>query len=252
MKLLQLNAWMGKLSWAAERFIEQEKPDIICLQEVFQADVSIMIPDRMFHCLELFKQASGLGYCYFSPAIGVDIAGGNADFGNAILSRYPLQLTETMFTHSEYTQSFAPRTLEETARTIPRNIQIVEVITTNGLVTIVNHHGHWEPTPLGTEVSAAKMNLVADRVRQIKGALIMAGDLNVTPESKTMRVFDGWLHDLVAQSGAVTTLSKVGRPLDVVCDHILTNDHIEVKDLIVDKAVVSDHLPLVMDFELKK
>lgn len=252
MKLLQLNAWMGKLSWAAERFIEQQQPDIVCLQEVFRANKAVMIPDRMFQCLDLLQEASGLEYCYFSPAIGVSIAGGNADFGNAILSRYPLQTAETVFTHGEYAKNFAPATSEETARTIPRNMQIVTIATPEGSVTIVNHHGHWEATPLGTETSVEKMKLVADRARQAKGALIIAGDLNVTSESEVMRVFDDWLDDIVARSGAQTTLSKVGRPLDVVCDHILTNNLVRMNYFAVETAMISDHLPLVMEFELKQ
>lgn len=251
MKLMQLNVWMGKLSWAAERFIEQEQPDIVCLQEVFRAERDIMIPDRMFQCLDLLQEASGLDYCYFSPTMGVSIAGVTADFGNAILSRYPLQASETIFTHGEYTKNFAPTTSEETAHTIPRNMQIVEVVTNEGIVTVINHHGHWEATPLGTEKSIEKMKRVAERARQVEGALILAGDLNVTPESEVMRMFDGWLTDEVAHSDARTTLSKVGRPLDVVCDHILTNDHVYTKKFSVETVMISDHLPLLMEFELK-
>ena len=80
MKLLQLNIWMGRLTWAASRFIEAEKPDIICLQEAYQTDANVKFPDRMFDCLDIIKETSGLEYVYFSPVLSMDIADGTADF----------------------------------------------------------------------------------------------------------------------------------------------------------------------------
>lgn len=251
MKLIQLNVWMGKLSWAAMRFIEQEQPDIVCLQEVFQSDVEVTIPDRIFNCLDLLQKASGLEHCYFSPTLGVSIEGGTANFGNAILSRFPLENTETIFTQGEYGKQPTGLSNEETARTGQRNMQVVEVAVGSERLTIINHHGHWEATPLGTETSVEKMKLVAARARQVEGPLIVAGDLNVMPESQAMRVFDDWLEDIVAGSGAITTLSKVGRPLDVVCDHILTSKHIVVNSFTVKPDIVSDHLPLVLEFDIQ-
>lgn len=248
MKLLQLNVWMGKLTWQATRFIEQEKPDIICLQEAFQADANIKFPDKVFNCLDLIQEASGLEYCFFSPISSMDVADGTVEMGNAILSRYPFESTETIFTHGEYQEHHTALNHIENAR----NMQIVELKIDDQDLTVINHHAHWEKTPMGSEVSIERMKQVANRARQVEGPLIFAGDLNLLPESEPMRLFDGWLEDLVAKSDATTTLSKLGQPFDVVCDHIFVNGQIKVNEFAVKSVMVSDHLPVVLEFDIKE
>jgi endonuclease/exonuclease/phosphatase (EEP) superfamily protein YafD len=115
--------------------------------------------------------------------------------------------------------------------------------------TIANHHGHHEYDPDGNDESVAAMGRVADALRDVSGPLVLCGDLNVVPESRAMRVFDGWLDDVVAHSGAKTTLSGINVDRDVVCDHILVNDRVAVKDFKVDTVIVSDHYPLVAIIE---
>lgn len=238
---------MGKLTWQAMRFIEQEKPDIICLQEVFQTNANVKFPDKQFDCLDLVQEASGLEYCFFSPIMSMDVADGTVEMGNAILSRYPFESTETIFTHGEYQEHHTALSNIENAR----NMQVVELKLDDQDLTVINHHAHWEKTPMGSEASVERMKIVAERARQVEGPLIFAGDLNLLPESKPIRLFDGWLEDLVAHSGATTTLSKLGQPFDVVCDHIFVNEQIKVNDFAVKPATVSDHLPVVLEFDIK-
>jgi endonuclease/exonuclease/phosphatase (EEP) superfamily protein YafD len=138
----------------------------------------------------------------------------------------------------------------------PGNAQIVELDVGGKSLVVANYHGYLARGTgelFGDKYSEAKMRQVADELRKLEDQpIILAGDLNVVSESQTMRVFDGWLRDLTAENHIETTLSPVhyyGEP--VSCDHILVNDKIKVNSFAVKDVIVSDHLPLVMEFELK-
>jgi exonuclease III len=48
MKLVQVNVWMGRLTPTLIKFIKDEQPDIICMQEVFVSPVEVPVPNRQF------------------------------------------------------------------------------------------------------------------------------------------------------------------------------------------------------------
>jgi endonuclease/exonuclease/phosphatase family metal-dependent hydrolase len=246
MKILQLNIWLGRLLNQVEALIEKEQPDILCLQEVLDAEGTIYLPDQVFDSLKRIKKTSGLSYDFFSPTNSFQVAGVQGHFGNAILSRYPLKHVETIFTNN------AHNTIAQESDHIPniRNLQITQVDTPDGVVTVFNHHGHWEPNQFGSPTSVEKLQIVADQVRKQVGPIIVAGDFNVVAESDAMRVFDNLLVDLTAEHNITTTLSQFGKVSDVACDHILINDEISPLEFRVCEELVSDHKGLIMQFDI--
>ena len=243
MKITQLNVWQGRMPRALMRFFEHERPDIICLQEVFDSDVDIPYPDRMFDILARIKQAAGLEYVYFSPTFSIEVTGETAFHGNAILSRYPLITTETI----QIEQNFIKHMTVKNKTNNIRNLQITQLDINGRIWTIANHHAHHSIDPLGDDMSVDKMQKVAEILRRKGTPLVLCGDLNITAESPAMRVFDGWLDDLIrAQSNVTTTLARVNVDRDVVCDHVLVSDDVIVDDFKVSNALISDHYPLIL------
>jgi endonuclease/exonuclease/phosphatase family metal-dependent hydrolase len=245
MKIMQINIWMGRMAQGLMRYIEDEQPDVICMQEVFNADFEVMRPDRMFDILSRLKGLSGLEYEYFSPTYSLDIAGGTAPYGNAILSRFPFEKAETIQIEHSTLEHVTAANYQHNVN----NLQIVTLVKENRTWTIANNHGHHELEPLGNGESVAAMQRIAEVLRMVDGPLVFCGDLNVVAESLAMRAFDGWMDDIVTHSGAKTTLARLNVDRDVVCDHILVNDSVSVKSFKVDDVIVSDHYPLVAELE---
>lgn len=243
MKIMQLNIWAGRMARGLIRYIEKEQPDVICMQEVFNADFAVPTPDRMFDIFSRLKEVSGLQYDYFSMRYSVDVIGRTAPYGNAILSRFPIKSAQTI----QIEKNVLEHVTAESDIYNATNLQIVTIDVDGQVWTIANHHGHHDLDPAGNEESVAAMQRVADSLRDIQGPLVLCGDLNVWPESPAMRVFDGWLDDIVAQSGATSTLARINVDRDVVCDHILVNDNVMVKSFKVDEVIISDHYPLVAE-----
>ncbi len=248
MRLLQVNIWQGKLSREVLELVATLQPDIISLQEAFSSEQEVAVPDRMLNCFELIQQQSGLAYSFFSPTYAADYATVNAKFGNGIISRFPLADTKTIFINGSYTPDYNPSTYIDGNNI--RNLQIATVQAEQQAFVLANHHAYWLPDPLGDAVSLESMKRVKQNLETVSLPLIFAGDLNVRPESPSMRVFDGFLEDLTATHKLPTTLSSLGKAKNVACDHVLISPAITVNNYGVRDELVSDHLAIVLDFEV--
>ena len=246
MKLLQLNIWEGKLLKEVLAFIDKEKPDILCLQEVYSCTGDIPLPDLMFNSLELIQQQIGYEYAFFSADFTAIYSEVPASFGIAIVSRFPLEDKQTIFTHGSYDPNL-------TAKSHQANTRILQTCKVNlggKSLSFANHHGHRELDPLGNEISVEKMKLVKAKLQELPLPLIFSGDLNIKSESPAMRVFDGFLKDLTAEHNIPSTLSQFGKAKNVACDHILVSDDIQVMSFNVSEELISDHRALIMSFDI--
>ncbi len=244
MRVLQLNVWMGKIEGALKRFLEKEKFDVICMQEVMASD------DREQHlsglCFDRSQiiKSSGMPYAFYSPNWSSEIAGGSFMWGNLILSRIPFAETYSEFTSGKYQEHVL---LGEGSA---NNLNIQKVKLENGL-TVFNHHGYWQPQPLGNEGTVKAFQNVARIVQQSEGPVVLCGDFNIIHESPAMRALD-FLRDLTDENQVKSTLSGIKVNFDVPCDHIMVNNKIEVQSFEVLDEVVSDHLGLVAEIDFKR
>lgn len=256
MKIITLNIWMGRLGRGLLRYVAQEQPDVLCMQEVFAGDTIVPIPDRMFDILRRIQEIGEYPHVYFSPRYSIDIAGRETEYGNAILSKHPISSSRVVACGGEPLRHVS----EDNQQKNITNLQLVTVESPEGSATVANHHGYHvgssdviklSDTSLGDENSVAAMEHVVAELRKVEGPLVMCGDLNVRPESPAMRCYDGFLRNLTAEHGIATTLNKLNVDIDVPCDYILVNDFIEVTSFRRGDEIISDHYPLVMECALR-
>ena len=240
MKVLQLNVWTGRIKGALLDFFKENDFDVICMQEAVWAGDNERI-ENFFVTVNQIKEASGLKYELKSSNISMSVFsdGDKMEQGNVVLSRYKMKRAENILVHGELGMVNTVKDFWEHAYTV----QVAEL--ENG-VTIVNHHGYWQPTPIGNETTVEVMKNVAGIVHEIKGPLVMCGDLNIIHEAPAMRELD-FLHDLTEENHIKNTLSGLKFNGEVACDHILVNDLVTVKHFEVLSDLVSDHKALVAE-----
>ncbi|MCL2037663.1 endonuclease/exonuclease/phosphatase family protein [Candidatus Saccharibacteria bacterium] len=254
MKLIQINTWQGRIAPKLLQFIEHEKPDLICTQEIFDSEHDTPAPDGQFNLGKEIRKVSGLEHTWFSPRLSVDIAGEEIPQGNMIFSRWPLLDQRTILIRGK---PIWHATRKDPDRNVSVNLQIVKLKINDQEMILANHHGYVARNTgerFGDKVSLRSMSKVAKELRKFADyPLILSGDMNVISKTSTMRVFRNFLRDLTAENHIENTLSPIHRfNKPVACDHILVNDKILVKNFAVrDQELVSDHLPLVLDFEIK-
>lgn len=242
MKLIQLNIWQGRLILNVTRFLEQSQPDILCLQEVCDS------PDEksyFFDNIAEIQEVMHYPHVFFSPTYGMNIGDVNFQFGNAILSRVPLDAVKTVFLNGAY----LPHAKRDGDVKDLRNFQH-GTVTKDGFKThIINHHGHWTPgVKIGDAETMRQMDVIADYIKTLDGPVIFTGDLNLLPESPSLTRLNAEMTNLCITYDVKTTRNFTSYNLTQVCDYIFVNDQVKVDSFIVHDDVVSDHSMLELNF----
>ena len=246
MKIVQLNIWMGKIEGQLQRFFENTDADVICMQEVINSDDATLHVSRLwFETSRILKANPEFKYYKYFPNWSSRIVDGSMQMGNFVISKIPIVSTDSVFVNGEYTENTV---LVEK----PSNNSAVNIVRLENGITVVNHHGFWRKDPMGDEDSIRVFKNVGEVVEPLakEGPLVMCGDLNIVHESPAFRSLD-FLRDLTFENKVETTLSGMKFDGKVPCDHILVNEGIEVRDFKVLPDIVSDHLALYAEVEVK-
>ncbi len=244
MKIIQANIWGGKLGQQIIDFLKAEKPDFVCMQEV--NDMQGRSGYKFFATLDEIKDEAGLGHKFMSPTYSARYMERKLSYGNATLSKPPFDSTGTIFTYREYIDNFD---VERDGGNI-RNLQVSSVKVKGKTLNILNHHGyHIVGTKKGNDETMRQMRIVADVVRKLKGPVILCGDFNLSPTSKSLSLINEELTNLSLENGLKRTYSPLSA-MNTVCDYIFVNEAVKTRSFRVSDELVSDHKALIMEFDL--
>lgn len=255
MKLIQVNAWLGRLNGPLERFIEREQPDFVCMQEAYlpESEGLYWYADQ-YNFLATIRSVSGLQHEFFAKNFAHPMGDITYQQGNVILSRFPLSEQFAEHTNGQYhVKANQDSDIQNT-----RIWQSGQTILPSGqALSLANYHGYLEgPVGIGAERTRETMQQVADGLTRLPRPLIFAGDLNVWPSSSALKTLDGLgLRNLSIDYGLTTTLSEAHRAPDsdrarAMCDYIFVSEEIRVTNFYAADDVVSDHKALILEFEL--
>ena len=244
MKIIQLNIWGGKLGLQIIDFLNQEKPDFVCMQEV--NDLKGRSGYKFFATLDDIKEGTGFAQAFMSASYASRYMERELEYGNAVLSKFPATSVKKIFTRGEYKRSFDVTKDDGNIR----NLQLVTVEIDGRPLNILNHHGHHvRDSKAGNDETLRQMKLIADVLEGLEGPVIMCGDFNLEPDSKSLAVINNKLTNLSIKHGLKDTYNQFGS-VSNVCDYIFVNDLVKVRRFGMSKALVSDHNPLILEFDL--
>ncbi|RTK95100.1 hypothetical protein EKI60_01445 [Candidatus Saccharibacteria bacterium] len=246
-KVIQVNAWLGHLMYPLFELLEQEDPDVVCLQEILSNEKR----NPLFESFSIQQRLSEkFAYHYFSPTYKFPAFGEQVGMGNLILSKHPLSNQRTHFVSGKFEES---QTISNYVLNI-RNAQLCTVDIAGSTFTMVNHHGFHDLDPAGTAESLACMQKLIDELKQVRGPIIMCGDFNVQPDSAAIQAIHSQLplKNLTTEYGLETTLSPIFRVKDiqVSADYIFVSPEIHVSNFQASDRIVSDHKALILECTL--
>lgn len=241
-KILQLNAWTGRIKDGLTRFIVEGNYDAVCLQEAIWDDKNTGILETYLDTVEKIKENAGFKYDFRSPIYSFEMLGGDTRFiqGNIILSKIPFTTTEEKTVCGECKNA---KSAEDFKTVFDGHRCVVQKATLKNGLTIFNYHGYWEKDPLGSETTVKYMKIVAEMIKNTPDPSVLCGDLNIIAASPAMRELD-FMQDLTAINKVKTTLKNIRFKKDVPCDHILITNDISCKYFNILEDIVSDHKPL--------
>jgi endonuclease/exonuclease/phosphatase family metal-dependent hydrolase len=267
MKLLSLNVALfepnnSKLS----KFVKGQDADIVCFQEVTRAlDKNVLkkyiskdpidsatskLPSGFYGPTETFgsfelKEFHGKDIFRFDP-------GGMLELGNYTKSKYPIKKAQNIFIEGHFTYNTDPSNWPEEDY---RAVLVADLDLGKNNLRVINYHGIWTKDKLGNERTLSACQKIKDLALEAKGQVIICGDFNLFPDTPSMKVFQTNFISLVDRYNIRATRPSSnelnGQDRNVV-DYILLSRNVKVKSFNVLGTDVSDHLPLVLEFELPK
>lgn len=237
------------------RFLVAEQPDIVCLQEAFRPGTKTILNfQNQYGYVERLQLATGLTNYFFAPAWGFVMNGQTIDQGVAILSKLALADEQSFHAVGEYTVYSRPGSKMYNDRSF---LACTATLPSGDKLSIATYHGYWNGTDTtGNDISFSSTEKARALLATLPAPTIFCADLNVTPGSPVLEVLArSGLRNLTVEYNVPTTLSSQHYAPEpdrshVACDYILTSPGIIIKDFRVIDEPVSDHKPLVLEFEI--
>lgn len=259
MKLFNLNVGI-KLDNNKEviELVEKENADICTFQEAMNA-----VDDS---CYEMFKSKNKLveineyKYNHFAPLFIASAItknnevvrdfGGKAEQGSLLLSKYIIKESYNEFYYNEYKYEYDATHFRELDWC--RSIENVILEINGKLLQIINVHGIWNKDKAGDERTINQSNFILSKIRK-DIPVIVVGDFNLLPDTESIKLLNNELTNLIDKYNIKSTRPNFDDGLDtgnIVCDYIFVNDLVKVNDFKVLNNLASDHLPIILDFDI--
>ncbi|OGZ99344.1 MAG: hypothetical protein A3C07_03160 [Candidatus Sungbacteria bacterium RIFCSPHIGHO2_02_FULL_47_11] len=133
--------------------------------------------------------------------------------------------------------------------TYGRAVQYVQAVVGGAQYTIYNLHGHWAPDgKVDNPVRLEQSRNVKKFLDSFDGCKILCGDFNLAPDTRSLSMLEEGMRNLVKEHGIISTRSHYYTKDMKFADYILVSPEVRVKEFKVLPDVVSDHLPLFLDF----
>ena len=261
MKLLCLNLWGGKVYKPLIKFLENSSNeiDIFCFQEVLRSEVSKFSngskTDIHKDLSKILKNHIGfLGTPFLSgydlkDKVDFDLSIGQATF---IKKNIELISEETVFVHGKFDYK-PPKVIEgiKNAMDLPRNTHCIKVKIDGKEVLIGNLHGYWLPDNKHDSPGSIKQMQKVKRIfSAFAGPKILAGDFNLRPDTKSIKMLEVDMKNLIIEYGVTSTRSNLHKRIEKFADYIMVSDGIKINGFEVISKDVSDHRPLILDFSI--
>lgn len=180
--------------------------------------------------MEILAALTGYHY-YFAPAL---LVCGTSEYGNGILSKYPIKSAQKIMIPDPETKSGHQH--YET-----RCILKAEINVDAGLTVLVSHFG----LNLDERVNAVKTLIPALE----KEKCVFMGDLNTTPEEPVLNDIRAHMKDADDMLSGKLLSFPSDKP-EMKIDYIFVSPDIKIKYADIPAKIVSDHRPYIAKIEI--
>lgn len=234
MRVLFLNTWIAEKKEDLEKFIKEQavSTDVFCLQEV---------PDQV---KPFFENLLGDFTPFYASRENTIKDPDDIDPYNATYIRKTL---------AEHVSSYSVW-----GDIVGAGLDLCTKIEVNNTtINIANIHGQNRPgDKLDTPERLTQSKELIDRFTQLEGLKIMGGDFNLMPDTKAAKMFEeSGYTNLIRKYDIKTTRNRLAwaqHPDDkrqYFADYVFCSPDVKIKEFDVIQNEVSDHLPMVLEFE---
>ena len=279
MKLISLNIWGGKAYNALMPFIREHAPttDVFCFQEVFRSDSGVEVYDGTH--LNIFADIAAIlpEFQAFFRLMQHDLIDKGPidvsdEMGLAMFVRPPLTVQNEGVLPLYRTPGSWERELDFS--TLPHILQYARVACSGAPLTIASVHGISRPgTKRDTPERLEQSRRIVRFLEKEPGAKILCGDFNLMPDTESIAMIErvaakagqagppsqelrrAGMRNLIKDFGVTDTRGSLGHEKwpdspQFFADYAFVSPEVKVKKFEVPQIPVSDHLPMILEFEL--
>ncbi len=249
MKLITLNTWAGRLKEPLNEFLrtQMQDTDIFCFQEIFnnytgETDDYIDEKGGNVHMLDEISAILTDYDMHFCP-VAENV------YGIAIFLKKGIEVIQsgevTLYSNPSFDTN-------DEASDHDRKMQWMHIKNANRDLMLMNVHGHWDASGKDDTSNrleqSRRINEFIDTVGYTPKLLV--GDLNLNPNTESIKLLEKSFINLVTKEGIATTRTELYTGADRHADYIFVSPEVFVNSFKVLPDVVSDHSPLMIDFDL--
>lgn len=242
MKLITLNIWGGHVLNPLLEFIQAHQDiDIFCLQEVYhQAPYKVSDEDREVS-LNIFSELGNLlpdHIGFFRPTV-------NQSYGLGLFVKKSIDVLD----EGDITIHHNP-TYKGTGPTHSRNLQWLTCRYHDQTYSIFNVHGLWNGMgKTDSEERLAQSQRIKMFMEGIDTSKILCGDFNLRPDTQSLEMLEHDMLNLIKSHKVTSTRTSLYPKDEKFADYILVSKDVAVNQFSVLTHEVSDHAPLLLEFE---
>jgi len=228
MKIIFLNAWRGNIPKIKEFILEHKSTtDIFCFQESWNSKSEIFCLDWLKDYQHFFdyKKVSRVDHFSNTTFISSNFKVNQVD----TIGLGDLKVGLGLFT---------------------------QINTPKGKINICNVHGHARPgNKQDTPARIKQSQIIIDFIKNFSGPKLIGGDFNLDRDIKSTQMFEqsGYI-SLIKHFNIKSTRNEISwenySNKQYFADHLFVSPDIKVNNFSVPYNEVSDHLPLILDFEI--
>lgn len=243
MKLITLNTWGGVIHKPLLEFLARNKSvDIFCFQEVYHNARAEVLEDRWRgDALNLHSDIADIlvdHVGYFRPSH-------RGDYGLSTFVKKDITVSKEGDIKIHEMLDYAGGDCNH-----PRNMQHVELVGMGNKITIANAHGLWNGRgKTDTQERLEQSRKIKEFMDSVMGKKILCGDFNLLPNTESLKMLEIGMRNLVHEYGVRSTRTSLYTKPEKFADYIFASPDVKVVDFKVLPDEVSDHSPLLVEFE---
>ncbi len=256
MKLISLNVWGGTIYRPLVDFIERQSvsTDIFCFQEVFSAlpgAPKVSSGARMFLFEELAKILTEFSGFFEMRSAGFDLNGSIDAPVSHGLATFVRRTIEVRSENGKLIDTVG----ESSDHWVKAQVLGLEL--NKIFFNVINFHGITLP---GDKMDTPERLNQSRKLLQIwngleGGAKILCGDFNLELDTESIRMLEAYSRNLIRDFKILNTRNQVSwdrfpSSHQKYADYMFVSPNIKINQFLVPYNEVSDHLPLVLEFDL--
>ena len=246
MKIISLNIWGGIVKEPLlEFFRAHAEVDVFLLQEVFYngTERTTIGYGAQTRQPRIYHEIQDVLSDYQGLFAGVE----GDEWGLATFVRRSLSVIRSgdVFVHR-----WKDAMVGKDGTTLGRNLQYVELVSAHSHMLLCNFHGLFNgngKTDTDDRLQQSAKILEFINADSSGSPVVLAGDFNLNPDTKSIAMFEKGLRNLIKEYGITSTRTSFYEKENRFADYVFVSSTVEVKDFKVLPDEVSDHAALYLE-----